>query len=144
VTETRTTSWTSTPTFTSSTTYTGTPTLTPTITDTPTITLTPTVTDSPTATPVQKLSDGQGVVLAPMPVHRGGDLCLYPESPIIGSRWEVYNVLGISVADRTYTSPIGNCWDTGGFAPGMYFVRLTLSYTDGKETKTWKKVVVTP
>jgi hypothetical protein len=96
------------------------------------------------ATSGQILSHGLGVVLAPVPAHRGGDICLYPDERISGSKWEVYNVMGVSVKSLTFNSPYGNCWNTSGVAPGVYFVLLNLSYADGKETKAWKKVVVTP
>jgi hypothetical protein len=77
-----------------------------------------------------------------MPVHVGTDLCLYPDQAIRGSHWEIYNILGVSLQNLTFNNPTGNCWKTRGFAPGMYFVRLTLTYEDGRETKVWKKVVV--
>jgi hypothetical protein len=32
----------------------------------------------------QAISNSQGVVLAPVPVHRGGDICLYTDTPITG------------------------------------------------------------
>jgi hypothetical protein len=102
------------------------------------------MTDTPTITPTQNLSNGLGVVLAPVPVKKGEAICLYPDSPIAGSKWQIHNVVGVSVANLAFDSPLGNCWNTSGVAPGIYFVRLTLAYVDGRETRAWKKVVVTP
>ena len=82
--------------------------------------------------------------MAPVPIKKGEKVCLYPDAPISASRWEVYNVLGVSMADLSFDAPNGNCWDTSGFAPGLYFVRLRLTYSDGRETQAWKKIVVKP
>jgi len=129
-------------TFTQSPTVTVSP--TPSIAFTSTITLTPTITDTPTRTPTQNLSNGQGVVLAPVPAKKGENICLYPDTPISSSRWGIYTVMGVSVANLSFATPNGHCWDTSGYAPGLYFIKLKLTYSDGREAQAWKKVMVTP
>gem|GEM_PF-1525947 len=117
-------------------------TFTPTATLTPTQTLTPTRTLSPTPTSTQLLSNLGSAVLAPMPVSTGGSVCLFPDRPISGSQWDVYNLLGESAASLTFANPQGNCWNTQGTSPGVYLVRLKLSYSDGTSATLWKKIVV--
>jgi hypothetical protein len=92
----------------------------------------------------QALSNNLGVVLAPVPVHRGEDICLYLDTPITGSHWDVFNVMGVLLKRIDFSNPYSDCWNTAGFTPGVYYVRLKLSHPDGTETKTWKKIVVVP
>jgi len=84
------------------------------------------------------------VVLAPVPVDQGDKVCLYPDAPISGSKWGIYTVMGTSVGNWSFSDSLNNCWDTTGFAPGLYIVKLTLTYIDGHETTAWKKVIVKP
>jgi hypothetical protein len=127
--------------------------ITATSTDTPTATLTLTpsptgtfYTETPTitSTPTQSLSNGLGIVLAPVPVKKGENVYLFPDTPISGSKWEISNVLGVSVGSLSFNGPTNNFWNTGDVAPGLYFVRLTLAYTDGRAVTSRKKIVVAP
>jgi hypothetical protein len=140
--------WSGTPTATSTITKSLTITLSPTITNSDTVTVTPTITLtyfptlSPTPTPSQLVSGLDGTVLAPVPVQVGGTLYLFPDKPITGSQWDIFNLLGESVTSLSFSSPAGNSWNTQGVAPGVYAIRLKLSYSDGTETTIWKKIVV--
>ena len=122
---------------------TSTRTYTPTITFTPTVTFTPTQTLTPTYTPTQFLSSLGGAVLAPVPVSAGNPICLFPDRPITGSQWDIFNFVGESVASLSFSAPLYNCWNTQGVAPGIYLIRLQLSYSDGTTATQWKKIVVT-
>lgn len=82
-------------------------------------------------------------VLAPVPASRGTAVCLYPDSPLLSSQWNIYNFVGESVASLSFGSSASNCWDTTGVAPGLYLVKLKLTYTDGTVKSDWHKVVVT-
>ncbi|HUO57778.1 MAG TPA: hypothetical protein VMV05_06340, partial [bacterium] len=83
-------------------------------------------------------------VLAPVPVPRGGNICLYPDRPILGSQWDVFSFTGESVASLNFTNGANNCWPTSGIGPGVYSVRLKLNYADGTRSTLWKKIVVSP
>jgi len=85
-----------------------------------------------------------GLVLAPVPVAPGEDLCLFSGSPLSGSRWDVFNILGMSVARPVFTGPAKHCWNTRGIAPGMYIVRVKVTFADGGTTTIFRKVLVSP
>lgn len=141
-----------TPTFTATATFTRTftPTATPTLTpcgypgNTCTFTATNTPTHTATPTPTQILSKLGSVVLAPVPVAKGGTLCLYPDVPIRDSQWDIFNFTGESVASLRFTNDLKNCWDTGGTGPGVYLARLRIRYPDGSESVQWKKIIIKP
>jgi hypothetical protein len=97
---------------------------------------------TPEPTSTQLLSNLGGTVLAPVPVSRGNSIFLFPDKPITGSQWDVFNLLGESIASLTFSSPTGNSWNTQGVAPGVYSLRLKLNYSDGTEGTVWKKIVV--
>jgi hypothetical protein len=52
--------------------------------------------------------------------------------------------MGVSVDKLVFNTALGDCWKTEAFAPGLYFIRVTLVYVDGHETRAWKKIVVRP
>jgi xanthomonalisin len=133
-------------TFTSTFTHTPTftPTLTPTVTLTPTFTITPTPTLSPTPTLTQILSSLGRAVLAPVPVSKGGTICLYPDRPIQSSQWDVFNFVGESQASLSFSTAFNNCWNTAGMGAGVYMVRVKLVYADSTDATLWKKIVITP
>lgn len=122
--------------------YTPTITLSPTNTFTPTITLTPIWSLTPYLNSSQLLSGLGGPVLAPVPVLMGNSIFLFPDRPIEASQWDIFNLLGESVASLSFSSPLSNSWNTQGVAPGLYAVRLKLSYSDGTSAIVWKKIVV--
>ncbi len=141
-----------TPTFT----HTYTPTITYTPTPTPTYTpcgypgntCTPTYTYTPTstftATPTPILSSFGQAILAPVPVSKGGTICLYPDKPIQSSQWDVFNFVRESKATLTFSSGLNDCWNTTGTAAGVYLVRVKMVYADGTKATIWKKIVITP
>jgi len=104
-----------------------------------------TATDTPTitATPFVPLSNIGNALLGPVPVPRGGNLCLFPDKPISTVQWDVFNLYG-EVAARFIVTALSSqpCWSTIGVPPGMYIVRLKLSYGDGTAGTAWQKVVV--
>jgi hypothetical protein len=104
----------------------------------------PSVTVIETQTPEKGLSNGQGVVLAPMPVKKGGRVCLYADRTISACRWDVFNLMGVSLKHFAATSLAESCMTTDDLAPGIYMVRLNLMYPGGDESTVWKKVLVQP
>ncbi len=109
-----------------------------------TMTPTPTPTSTPTPTPTQILSKLGQAVLAPVPVSRGGKICLFPDYPILNSQWDVFNFTGESVAGFSFPDSQKNCWDTAGIGPGVYMVRIKLKYADGSDGVVWKKIIIKP
>jgi hypothetical protein len=97
-----------------------------------------------TQTPEKGLSNGQGVVLAPMPVKKGEKVCLYADRVFSSCKWDVYNLVGVSLKHFATTRLEESCMPTVELAPGVYVVRLSLVYPDGVETTTFKKVLVQP
>jgi hypothetical protein len=132
------------PTVTPTNTITNTPTITATQTITNTLTITPTFTNTPipTFTPIESLSNLGRAVLGPVPVPRGGNLCLFPDKPINSTVWDVYNLKGEFVAHLEINSTSQPCWTTVGVPPGLYLVRLNLTYSDGTTGTVWQKVVL--
>ncbi len=133
-----------TPTFTPTATSTATNTPTGTPTQTSTYTATPSPTETATSTLTQALSGLGKAVLAPVPVSRGQDLCLYPDSPLLSSQWDFFNTVGESVAHQDFTGGTAACRDTQDLQPGLYLVRLKLTYAGGRTSTVWQKVVVAP
>jgi hypothetical protein len=82
-------------------------------------------------------------VVGPVPVSRGGNICLYPEKPIAGSQWDVFDLVGESIASMNIGAGAQPCWNTTSVPPGIYIIRLKLSYSDGTAGTTWQKVLVT-
>jgi hypothetical protein len=125
---------------------TATPTFTLSLTPTETTSATPVWTQTPivTDTPEAGLSHGQGVVLAPMPVKKGGKVCLYTDQRPSASKWDIFNMTGVSLGHLTFGNVGEACWDTSGAAPGVYNVRLNIISPDGRESTIWKKVLVQP
>ncbi len=141
-----------TPTFTPTFTFTPTNSPTPTFTFTPcgypgntcTPTFTFTPTSTPTSTPTPILSSFGQPILAPVPVPKGGTICLYPDRPIQSSQWDVFNFIGESQASISFSSGLNDCWNTAGTAAGVYLVRVKLDYADNTKATIWKKIVITP
>jgi hypothetical protein len=71
----------------------------------------------------------------------GTSLCLYATQPTVSGTWQVYNVVGQRAAYLTFGSG-DECWNTGGMARGLYFIKLTLAYGDGTGAVEWHKVVL--
>ena len=139
------------PTSTATSTPTNTLTNSPTLTVTLSCTLTPsfTPTSTPTSglslatlTPTQSLSGLGKVVLAPMPLRTGDNLCLYPEKPLASSHWEIFNLMGESIAKLSFDTGYSDCWPTQGVAPGIYLVRMKLTYADGHTETVSKRIVI--
>ncbi len=92
------------------------------------------------------VSGGSAPIIGPNPVPKGGSLCLYPDKPILGGQWDLFNFVGENLGGIALTGSATNCMNLGslGIAPGLYLARLDLRYADGTTQITWKKVVVTP
>ncbi len=80
-------------------------------------------------------------VIGPVPAPAGTSLCLYAVQPTVSGVWQVYNVVGQRSAYLTFGSG-DECWNTGGMARGLYFIKLTLTYGDGTSAVEWHKVVL--
>jgi len=81
-------------------------------------------------------------VLGPVPVPKGGNLCLFPDKPTSAVQWDVFDMYGEVIAHLNITEAGQPCWSTNGVSPGIYIVRLKLTYSDGTAGTTWQKVVV--
>ena len=112
-------------------------------------TATPTPTDPP-ATPVftntQVVSGGPTPVLGPNPAPRTQPICLYPDKPVNGSEWDIFNFVGENLVHMGYSGPAPECFtpSTYNLPPGLYLVRLKLVYADGTRNEVWKKLVLSP
>lgn len=115
---------------------------TPTMTSTPTNTPTPTITPTPDPTPVYDASDLGKAVLAPVPAPAGTKVCVYFDKPPVSCAWDVFNVMGQRVASLSFAQMQGNCWDTTGVPPGVYFVEIKITYQDGTTAQIVKKAVI--
>jgi hypothetical protein len=80
---------------------------------------------------------GLSVVAGPVPARRGQPLCLYFGQAPKGGGVELYNLAGEKVASAAFGLADLPCLQTGGFAPGIYFLRLK----SGEETR-WQKVAI--
>jgi hypothetical protein len=81
------------------------------------------------------------VTLAPMPVHPGQALCLYPSEALAESRWTLYGT-DQQVVGRLHSTDAVTCLtETGGFARGAYLARIWVRSLAGTE-KTFIKQVV--
>ncbi len=110
-------------------------------TATSTKTISPTITMTFTPTATVPLSTTGNPVLCPVPVSRNGNLCLFPDKPILSSHWDVYDWIGVSIASLNFGSNQG-CWNVGNLPPGIYIVRIKVIYPDGSGQTNWQKVVV--
>jgi len=115
---------------------TATPTRTATSTPTPTGTLTPLVTLTSTEDPVSR------VMLGPVPINSGGDLCLYAPKTVQSAHWQVFNLVGDRIANLSF-GPGNECWNTAKTAPGLYFIKLDIAYSDGTTGGELRKVIIT-
>jgi hypothetical protein len=77
-----------------------------------------------------------------MPVRDGDPVCLYPNDPIQSSQWEIFNLMGESLASLSFPTGQNNCWSTAGVAPGVYIVQMKLTYADGHAAVVKKKIVI--
>jgi hypothetical protein len=83
-------------------------------------------------------------VVAPVPAKAGTNVCLYFDKPPASCTWEIFNVLGQKVATLSYAQLQGNCWNTNGVPPGVYFVEIKITYEDGTTSQIMKKAVISP
>jgi hypothetical protein len=83
-------------------------------------------------------------VLAPVPAKAGTNVCLYFDKPPASCTWTVFNVLGQKVATLSYAQLQGNCWNTNGVPPGVYFIEIKITYQDGTTSQIMKKAVISP
>ena len=124
--------WTNSPTVT----YTPTKTLTPTYSFTPTFTFTPTNTPTFLVAPLGKLT------LAPNIAGNDQPICLFLDSPVASSQWDVYDMAGEGVTQLIFGSEEA-CWDHKGLASGLYLIRVQGVYLDGQNfDKTFKVVIL--
>ena len=77
-----------------------------------------------------------------MPLRTGDNLCLYPEKPLASSHWEIFNLMGESIAKLSFDTGNSDCWSTAGVAPGVYLVRMKLVYADGHIETVRKRIVI--
>jgi hypothetical protein len=75
-------------------------------------------------------------------VVSGGSICLFPDSPIASSHWDVFNFAGEAVISLDFGG-VEPCWNTAGIGAGIYAVRLKLDYLDGRRATVWQKIIVT-
>lgn len=123
-------------------TVTATPTASATASPTPSVspTSTATATATPPATPAYaRQTLGVPVLAGPVPQRSGGPLCLYFEAAPQGARLEAYTLVGEKVAALDAGSEGHPCVSTQGWAPGIYWLRLT---QDGKSR--WQKAAIVP
>lgn len=104
----------------------------------------PTVTASPGAAPAFASTDLGKPVLGPVPLRAGEPLCLYFDAAPFSSACRVYNQAGQRVADADFGGKIDPCLATGRLAPGLYFVRVDVSYADGSKRIVDQKVAILP
>jgi len=83
-------------------------------------------------------------VLAPVPAKAGTDVCLYFDKPPVSCTWDVFNVMGQKVSTLSYSQLQGNCWNTTGVPPGVYFAEIKITYQDGTTAQVMKKAVISP
>jgi hypothetical protein len=76
-------------------------------------------------------------------VRQGEDLCAAPAKPLSDSHWQVFNLRGQTVAKLDQAGP-SVCLQTGGIAPGVYFLKATSSFSDGSAGDDLKKIVILP
>jgi hypothetical protein len=83
-------------------------------------------------------------VLAPVPARRGEKVtCFFTQVPL-SSVLEVYDVNGEKVSRIIVNGVSGHTWDTSSAAPGVYFVKIDITYASGKRETLWRKAVVIP
>ena len=82
------------------------------------------------------------VVLGPVPVPHGGNLCLFPDKPTTETVWDVYNLSGEFVKHLDILGVTQPCWTTTNVPPGIYVIRMKLTYADGTAGTSWQKVVL--
>jgi len=114
---------------------------TPTTTPTRTPTSTPTGTATPTVTPTASFDSG-ALVLAPVPARQGEHVILFFDAVPAATRWEIFNVAGERVAALSFDGPHNHFWETTGVAPGVYFVRIQITYLSGTKLQIIRKAVV--
>jgi len=84
------------------------------------------------------------VVLAPVPARQGDHVVLFYDKPTNYSRWEIFNVAGERAAVLSFTRTDNQFWDTTGAAPGVYFVRIQITDTNGAAFQFTRKAIVIP
>ena len=79
-----------------------------------------------------------------MPAQRGQKVCLYFTQVPASSEMAVYNVAGERIGQVTVNDLNGHCWDTSNAAPGIYFIKIDITYADGTKETIWRKAVIIP
>jgi hypothetical protein len=95
-----------------------------------------------TATPAYAASHLNRLQLAPIPCRIGQPLCLYFDRAPASCVWEVFNTGNDKVADLSFGAGYAQCWTDPKLAPGMYFVRLSVVYQDGRRKEQVIKAVM--
>jgi hypothetical protein len=116
-----------------------------TATITPTFTVSNTFTASPTAVP----GFAFGQTAADLPIaasvpHRGEDLCVAFPQPVASSTLIFYNGDGEKVADLTTGGGGNPCLKTDAIAPGIYYVKVQATLSDGSAVEKFIRVAILP
>jgi len=67
---------------------------------------------------------------------------MFPDKPTNETVLDVYDLNGNFVIHLDIAGQNKLCWSTAGVPPGLYSVRMKLSYSDGSSGTTWQKVVL--
>jgi hypothetical protein len=155
---------TSTPTISPTSSVSPSPTITPTISETvtpcPTTTRTssttaiPTPTASPTpnatmtaialsytSTALIRRSNLNASIVAPMPVRRGQEWCLYFQESPVSAELEIFNSAGERVKKLALGGGAQACW-VADFAPGIYWIHLKIQSAGTTEIRIQKAAVL--
>jgi plastocyanin len=102
---------------------------------------------TPTATPsgggpIHIFAGAHQPLLAPNPLKIGQSVCLYMDSPPAEGVWDVYNTASQRVSHLSFSGSGLQCWDSTGFAPGLYYVSAKATLADGSLKKVTQKVVL--
>jgi uncharacterized delta-60 repeat protein len=122
-------------------------TLTPTPSPTPSITATPVVTFSPTSTPTTGVRMDEGTVLVYPNPARGRVNFAYEAQGAAKAIIDIYRLTGERVAHIEERKDGGagqtfiTAWEAAGVAPGIYFCRIVVTGSEGKEVLNMKKKV---
>ena len=119
---------------------TATPTASDTATASPTFSASPTASASPSITVTPEHWHAK-LVLAPVPVAKGGAITLFVPAQTASGVWEVYNVAGQRVSSLSFASGT-QAWDTQPVSPGIYLVHVKVAYEKGGGGEAWQKVAV--
>ena len=82
------------------------------------------------------------LALAPVPAKQGQAICLYFDKMPLATHWQVYNAAAQRVAELDFGQQVQQCWQTGGVATGVYWVKVAVDYADGSKGSVMQKVGV--